>query len=238
MTGKLYVIGVGPGDPELMTLKANRILREVDCLCIPKGREEGKSLALSIVREVIDLEGKELIEAYFPMRKTRLPSHGHELDSRWEGISAAILDRLRDGRHVAFVTIGDPTVYSTFFYLHERLLRRAPRLEIEIVPGVSSITASAARAGVPLGLGDGKIAILPANYLDDLHTTLKTFDTVVLMKVHNVFDEVKVVLSNLGLMEQALYVSRVGMPEERVFRSLLSVTRDALDYFSMVIVRK
>ncbi len=238
MTGRLYVVGVGPGDPELLTIKGVRILREVECLCVPKGKEEGKSLALSIVRKAVDLEGKELIEAYFPMRKTAQPDPGRGLDSEWDRTATAILDRLHTGNRVAFITIGDPTVYSTFFYLCDRLLQKEPRLEIEIIPGVSSVTASAARAGVPLALGDERIAILPANYLDNLRETLQCFDTVVLMKVHKVFEEVKTAIADLGLLGHALYVSRAGMSRERVFTNLLSVTRDDLDYFSMVIVKK
>jgi precorrin-2/cobalt-factor-2 C20-methyltransferase len=238
MTGKLYVIGVGPGDPELVTLKGARILRDVPCVCVPKGREEGRSLALSIVGRVVTMEGKDVIEAYFPMKKTARACHGQELDERWAKTVAAVLGRLRSGTDVAFITIGDPTIYSTFFYLYDRLVETAPELEIEIVPGVSSINAAASRAHIPLGLGDGKIAILPANYLDDLRTALQRFDTVVLMKVHKVFEEVKSVLSQLNLLDHATYISRAGMADERVSADLASVAREDLDYFSLVIVRK
>src|SRR5512137_1723406 len=108
MTGKLYVVGVGPGDPELVTLKGARILREVNCVCVPKGREEGRSLALSIVRKVVDMEGKEVIEAYFPMKKTVQPDHEGELEAKWKKTVAAVLERLNTGKDVVFVTIGDP----------------------------------------------------------------------------------------------------------------------------------
>jgi precorrin-2/cobalt-factor-2 C20-methyltransferase len=82
-SGKLHVIGVGPGDPELLTIKGMRILNEVSCVCVPKGREEGNSLALSIVKRIVNLKGKEIIEAYFPMKKTKNPDHGNELDPKW-----------------------------------------------------------------------------------------------------------------------------------------------------------
>jgi precorrin-2/cobalt-factor-2 C20-methyltransferase len=238
MTGKLYVIGVGPGDPELITIKGARILGNVDCLCVPKGREEGKSLALSIVRRIVNMEGKEVIEVYFPMKKTARAGHGQELHAGWTKAVATVLDRLRSGRDVAFITIGDPTIYSTFFYLYDRLIESERSLEIEIIPGVSSITAAASRAHIPLGLGDGKIAILPANYLDDLKAALERFDTVVLMKVHRVFEEVKSTLSGLGLLASAVYVCRAGMADEQVSFDLSSVRPEDLDYFSMVIVKK
>jgi precorrin-2/cobalt-factor-2 C20-methyltransferase len=238
MEGKLYVIGVGPGDPELLTLKAVRILEKAECLCVPKGKEEGQSLALSIVRKAVDLGDKEIIEAHFPMQKTAQRDHAKELDSKWEIASREIADRLKRGTDIAFITIGDPTIYSTFFYLYDRLTTMVPGVDIEIIPGVSSINASAARAHLPLGLGNGKIAVLPANYLADLRTTLEQFDTVVLMKVHQVFQEIKEILSELNLLENAVFISRAGMEDESVHRDLSRLSPENLSYFSMVIVKK
>jgi precorrin-2/cobalt-factor-2 C20-methyltransferase len=194
MTGKLYVIGVGPGDPELLTLKSVRILKETQCIFVPKGREEGSSLALSIMRGAVSLDGKKIVELHFPMMKTaphpaplprgereELPAR--ELDTKWNEAVHAIVPVLEQGKDAAFITIGDPGIYSTFFYLYDKLLERIPALVIEIVPGISSINAAAAQAGLYLGLGNERIAILPANYLDSLEETLEKFDTVVLMKV-------------------------------------------------------
>ena len=236
MKGTLYVIGVGPGDPELLTLKAARVLREVRCICVPKGREEGSSLALSIVERALDLDGKEIVEAHFPMKKTKTPDG--ELDAKWDATVRAVQERLQRGSDVAFITIGDPTIYSTFFYLYDRLLETDPALQIEIIPGVSSINASAARAKVSLGLADEKIAILPATYTDDLREVLEKFDTVVLMKVHKVFDEVRAVLDGMGLADKAVYVSRAGMADERIFGDIREVRESDRNYFSMLIVRK
>lgn len=238
MIGKLFVIGVGPGDPELISVKGARILREIGCICVPKGREEGKSLALSIIRKIVDLKGKEIVEAHFPMRKTARPGYQAELNAKWKATVAAVLGRIREGTDVAFVTIGDPTIYSTFFYLHDQLVESCPGLNIEVVPGVSSINASAALGRIPLGLGNGTIAILPANYLDNLETVLDRFDTVVLMKVHKVFEEVKKILDTLGLTKKAIYVSRAGMKDELVCTDINVLDAEGLDYFSMVIVRK
>jgi len=238
MTGKLYVIGVGPGDPELVTLKSLRLLREVPCICVPKGREEGSSLALSIVKQVIDLEGKEIIEAYFPMRKTRGSDRQCDLDTKWHETVETVLSRLSRGTDMAFITIGDPTIYSTYFYLHDRLLELNPDIPIEIVPGVSSINTAAARAGLFLGIADERIAILPANYPGSLQETLKQFDTVVLMKVHKAFSSVKKTLSDMDLLEKAVYIVKAGMEDEKIFHSMKDVTEDDLNYFSMVVVRK
>lgn len=238
MTGKLYVIGVGPGDPELLTLKGVKILREVSCICVPKGREEGSSLALSIVKQVVDLENKEIIEAYFPMRKTRGSSQQCDLDTRWHETVEAVLSRLSKGTDTAFITIGDPTIYSTYFYLHDRLLELDPEISIEIIPGVSSINTAAARAGLFLGIADERIAILPANYPGGLKETLEQFDTIVLMKVHKVFASVKKMLSDMNLMEKAVYIVKAGMEDEKIFHSIKDVKEDDLNYFSIVVIRK
>ncbi|MBI5075191.1 MAG: precorrin-2 C(20)-methyltransferase [Nitrospirae bacterium] len=238
MPGKLTVIGVGPGDPELLTLKGLRILKAATCIFVPKGREEGSSLALSIISSLLDLSGKEVIEAYFPMRKTRGSAEQGDLDAQWQKTVENVLVRLDSGIDVVFITIGDPTVYSTFYYLHERLLALNPDITVEIIPGVSSIMASAARAGVYLGIADERIAVLPANYLANLNDTLQKFDTVVLMKVNKVFEQIRQKLSEMQLTDKAVYIVRAGMEDEKIFRSLKDVTDNDLNYFSMVIVKK
>jgi precorrin-2/cobalt-factor-2 C20-methyltransferase len=255
VTGKLSVIGIGPGDPELLTLKAVRIIKASEVICVPKGRQEGSSLALSIVEKAVPLDGKEIIEAHFPMKKTRKSAEvqqcrsaevkktsslhaDDELDAKWNETAGEILDRLNERKEVAFLTLGDPTIYSTFYYLYDRLLEVEPDLHIEIVPGVSSINASAARAGISLGLGNEKIAVLPANYMDNLRSTLEAFDTVVLMKVNKVLNDVVSLLSEMGLIEKAVCVSRAGMDDEEIVSDIRDISQDALNYFSMIIVRK
>ncbi len=249
MPGRLYVIGVGPGDPELLTLKAVRIIKSVPVLCVPKGREEGTSLALSITQGALSTEGKQIVELHFPMEKTAphpgpLPRGEREialsadLESKWDAAVETVLKQLDEGKDAAFITIGDPAIYSTFFYLYDRLRERRPSLDIEIIPGISSITAAAARAGLSLGLGNERIAVLPANYLDSLQETLERFDTVVLMKVNKVYEAVRDLLVRMQLTAGAVYVARAGMEDERIVRDIRQVRSDDLDYFSLVIVRK
>lgn len=249
MAGRLFVTGIGPGDPELLTLKAARVIKESPVLCVPKGREEGVSLALSIVEKAITLDGKEIIEAHFPMVKTRgkgmarYPqgaSHApiNDLDDKWSETAGKILEKLKAGTDVAFLTLGDPAIYSTFFYLYEKILAAMPELIIEIVPGISSINASASRLNMSLGLGNDRIAILPANYMSDLKTVLGAFDTVVLMKVNKVFNEIRETLSEAGLLDNAKCISRVGMKDEKIFGNIREIEREELNYFSIVIVKK
>jgi len=240
MSSTFYVIGVGPGDPELLTLKALRILKGVPCICVPKGREEGSSLALSIVQKALSLEGKDIIEAHFPMRKTKSAqrSKDFELDAKWNETAENVLNRLNKGIDVAFITLGDPTIYSTFFYLYDRLLELSPNLKIEIIPGVSSINASAAKAGISLALADEKIAILPANYIENLKELLEKFDTVVLMKINKVFDKVLGVLEEMHLTGNAVYVSRAGMEDEKILKDIRKIKEGDLNYFSIMIIKK
>ncbi|MEW6609561.1 MAG: precorrin-2 C(20)-methyltransferase [bacterium] len=240
MTGKIYVIGIGPGDPELLTLKAVRILKEAPCICVPRGKEDGNSLALTIVEKAIDLQGKEIIPAYFPMRKTRdsQKSGQDEIESRWNETIEKILNRINRGMDVAFITLGDPTIYSTFFYLYPRLLELSDEIVTEIIPGVSSITAGGAKAKLPLALGDETLMIVPANYMSRVKELLLRFDTIVLMKVNKVFDEVVILLEEMGTLDKAIYVSRAGMTDEKIIRDLKQVKETDLDYFSLIIVKK
>lgn len=247
MPAKLRVVGIGPGDPELLTLKAVRVIKECPVICVPKGREEGSSLALSIVQQAVSLEGKEIVETHFPMMKTRKregPGAGSqgsgedELNQKWSEAAQRILTKLREGSNVAFLTLGDPTVYSTFFYLYDRLLDLLPGLEMEIIPGVSSINASAAAAKISLGLGNENIAVLPANYMDNVKSALEMFDTVVLMKVNKVLDEIRQILDGMGLLGHAVCVSRVGMEDETIYNDVRLIPQEELNYFSMLIVRK
>lgn len=238
MSGTLYAIGVGPGDPELLTLKAVRIIRETPCLCVPKGREEGSSLALDIVSKVISVDDKEVIHAHFPMKKTKSPEHLYSLNAKWHETVEAILSRLNKGIDIAFITIGDPSIYSTFFYLYDKLLELNPALKISIIPGVSSINASAASASLSLGLADEKIAIIPATYADNLKNIFNAFDTIILMKVHNVINELIPILDELNLIEKSIYISRVGMEGETVSRDIRKLTKEDMNYFSLLIVKK
>lgn len=228
--GKLYAVGIGPGDPELMTLKAIRIIESADVLCAPKGRKAGESMALGIVEQAVDLAGKKVMEVHFPMTKS---SQREALKPAVE----AVLRVLREGKDITFVTLGDPMLYSTFFHLYDALLELDGDVDIEIVPGVSSINASGARAKRSLALSGEKLAVLPAAYVDDLGDVLEEFDAVVLMKVHSVFDKVRGILADKGMLERAVYVSRAGMPDETV-KLLGDVLPEDLNYFSTIIVRK
>ncbi len=230
MTGKLYGVGVGPGDPELMTLKAVKVLKRVSVLCAPdSGRE---SRALEVVRRAVKREFR-LLRPHFPMTKKR-----EVLEKAWQRASEAIYRELRKGEDVAFVTIGDPTFYSTFTYVMERIKSAHPEVEIEVVPGVTSVTACAANLGIPLVSGGESLAVVPAAYgTDNLELLARNFDTVVLMKVSRSFDSILERLRQTGLDKRAVFAAKCGTP---AFTSgePQSLRGRKVDYLSMILLRR
>ena len=231
--GTLYGVGLGPGDPELVTLKARRIMRQVSTLLLPVRRDGDDGYAWSIAAPHLEPGRQEIVRLPFPQARG-----DSELDRQWERHGDRVLGLLADGRDAAFLTEGDPLLYSTFTQLALRLRALAPELPIEIVPGVSSITASAAAAGEPLVARGGRLAVLPSVYgTDELRRVLAEFDTVVLLKVNRVLGEIVAVLEELDLVERALLVERCGRPEQRIVRGLAGFA-EPVDYFSLVIVRR
>lgn len=230
---KIYAIGVGPGDPELLTRKAERIIREVPVICAPTANPADSSYALSIVEPLLDRNRQEIIVQVFPMRKDQ-----EGLAEFWEEAAAEVVEKVREGKDVAFITIGDPFLYSTFLYIYRIFREGYPDIPVEVVPGISSINAAAVAAGVPLGMASERIAVIPAAFEEDLRKTLTEFDTVVLMKVSRVFDGIYALLQELGLENKGVYVSRVGSPEEEVVFDLASLVGRKLDYLSLLIVKK
>jgi precorrin-2/cobalt-factor-2 C20-methyltransferase len=233
----LYGVGIGPGDPELITLKAVRILKGVDVIAVPKSKEEATSLALDIIRGVLDLKDKEVVELIFPMKRNQM-----ELVEAWEESRMQVIERLEGGRDVAFITIGDPLFHSTFIYLLEALCRESPEnrfYNIEVIPGVSSINAASALSCTPLAKSGERMAVIPATYGDEkLKETIEEFDTVVLLKANKAIDGIITVLEESGLKENAVFVSRAGLAGERVTRDLYSLKGKELDYFSIIIIKK
>lgn len=217
-----------------MTLKAVRALKAADVIAIPKSKEESDSIALSIAKGAVNLAGKETLELMFPMTKDK-----EVLGRAREDAAIAIADRLKAGKNVVCITLGDPLFYSTFSYLIPLVREKLPQAEMKIIPGISSVMASAAAAIMPLAEADEKLAVIPATYEPEkIRGILNDFDTIVLMKVNKVFDKVLGLLSELGLKDRAVFVERCGGDKQRVVRNLDSLKGEKLDYLSMVIVKK
>jgi precorrin-2/cobalt-factor-2 C20-methyltransferase len=233
--GTLYGVGVGPGAPDLLTVRAIRTLKEAQVLALPRSSDFGASMAWSIVKSTIgSIEGQERLFLTFPMSKDPdrvRPAVERALDE--------IGQRLERGLSVAFATEGDPSLFSTFIYLRREALRRWPSLRVEVVPGVSSIAAAPAVTGVPLADGQERIAILPANYgVDDLVDVLRKFDTTILMKIGSEMPRVVEALERAELVDKAVFVSKATMSEERIVRDVRGIQEERGDCFAMVIVAK
>lgn len=153
--GKLYGIGVGPGDMELLTLKAARILKEVDVICAPHAGTEKESIALSIIQPLLDEREKKamVVQPLFPMKEDV-----NHLKKHWMEAAFIISDYLNHGKDVAFITLGDPSIFSTFTYVQKNL---DGKYDIEVIPGITSFTACAAAIGEPLIEKDETLTIVP-----------------------------------------------------------------------------
>lgn len=232
--GVLYGVGVGSGSPELLTLQAIRVLKEVDVIAVPKSKEEAESRALSIIEKVVDLRDKEVLELVLPMIKDK------DMLVRARRDAADILsERLRMGKDVAYATLGDPLFYSTFSYLMPLVVELLPGVNIRVIPGITSINTASARLLLPLAEADERVAIIPATYtVGEIKRVLKGFDTVILMKVNRVMDKVLGILDELDLKGKAIFISRAGWPEEVIIRDTGSLRGKGLDYLSMVVVKK
>ena len=236
-TGTLYGVGVGPGAPDLLTLRAERILRTCPVICLPMSAH-GQNFAGSIIDHLLDHERQEVLQVQFPMQRDPILA----LTARKQA-TAQVLERLYAGLDVAFATEGDPLLYSTFGYLLEAVKKEAPDIAVEVVPGISSITAAAASAGLPLAAWDERVAIIPAAHalrqtdLGGLRQILQLFDTVVLLKVNTVFDALLDALEEADLAQHAIFVHRCSTDREEIVYDLTRLRQQKLDYFSLVIAR-
>ena len=229
----VYAVGVGPGDPELLTRKAERILRSVDVILAPVSNPGEASVALGTIKEFIDESRQEIIVHQFPMTSDRA-----RLIPAWQEAAALIADHAEAGRSVAFITIGDPLFYSTFIYLLRILREQWPQFPIEIVPGISSINAAAAEAALPLVEGDEKMVVIPATTgIEQIITALAHYETVVLLKVKPVFSEIIALLRATGREQSTVFVERVGSPRQKILTDFSEISAHSPDYLSLMIIK-
>ncbi len=229
MSGRLYGIGVGPGDPELLTLKAVRLISEADVIAYPAPADGTASMARAIAQPHIP-QGKTEIVIETPMIPGRFPAN-----DVYDRYAVEIAEHLNAGRDVAVLCEGDPFLYGSFMYLFGRL---AQDFESEVVPGVSSLGACAARAGQPLVSRNQVLSIVPAPLDEaDLEARIAAADAVAIMKVGRHLEKVRTVLGRLGRLESAVYVERATLADEKVMPlSELEATR--APYFSMILSRR
>ncbi|MDO7487204.1 precorrin-2 C(20)-methyltransferase [Peribacillus sp. NPDC096622] len=231
--GTLYGLGVGPGDPELITVKAFRVIQESPVIAYPKKRKGSKSYAHRIVEVYIRPEEKDMLGLVFPMTKDQAI-----LDREWNGTVEKVWQKLNEGKDVAFVTEGDPLLYSTFIHMMKLMQELHPEVEIKTVPGISSFNGSASRLGIALADGDDHVAIVPAR--DDYEAMKKAIedhDAVVFIKVAKVIDLMITVLKDLDLLDKASVVTKVTSDEEVIWK-VSELEGLELEYLTLMVVRK
>jgi len=230
--GQLYAIGIGTGDSELLTLKAVRLIKEADVIAIPeKTKGQADSFAWDIVSGAISVEELKGQPCFFHFPMTRDASVNVPA---WQEAAQTILASLQMGKSVAFITEGDPSVFSTWAYIQEELAYIAPLVVPIIVPGITSITAVPAATKIPLADGKERFCVVPATYgIECLERLVKDFDTIMLIKAGRTIAQLSSKLKQLGLEECATYVSHASTDREEIYSKLDDVPEENR-YFSMV----
>ena len=224
--GTLYGLGVGPGDPELLTLKAVRLLREADVVAVPD-KGSGEKTALRIVQAYVT--DKTILPCVTPMVRDQAV-----LDAAHDRIAADLCALLEEGKNVAFITLGDPTVYATYMSIHRRVLARG--YEAVLVPGVPSFCAVAARLNTSLCEQSQRLLIVPASH-KDMEDCLNVDANLVFMKAGREIGALKEKLADHGLLENASLVANCGMEGEQVWEHFADMPENT-GYFSVVVVKK
>lgn len=225
--GKLYGIGVGVGDPENITLKAIKVLRDIDVIVLPEAKTGEGSTAFDIVKEYIK-EDVEQIFLEFPMIK--------ELETRKifrKNNADIIKNELEKGKNVAFLTIGDPMTYSTYNYVLEYLDKDTI---VETVAGINSFNSIAARLNIPLVIGDEDLKVISVNKNTDFHKEIENNDNLVFMKISRSFDKIKKAILETGNKDNLIIVSDCGKDTEKVYTDIEKM--EEVPYFSTLIFKK
>lgn len=240
MAGTFYVVGVGPGDPQLLTLKAAKILERCPNWFVPSAFENGGSMALNIVEGVVESAGKNILNHKFPMKQVhRGKDVDKEVKAAWSKAAETIISYLQQDQDVVFPTLGDPAIYSTGFYVCETLQEYGTSFQVEIVPGVSAIGAASAVSSLPLCLGDERLVVIPATFENSkIKDILDLCEVAVFMKVHKVMPRLVSLLEELDLIKNAVLVERCSLDDQRVWSDVREAVNCDLHYFSTMVVRR
>ena len=236
----LYCVGCGPGDPELVTIKAINLIKNADIIFTPTARENKPSVALKIVEKYVS-ERTEVRQLIFPMTKDVT-----KLKESWKNNAKEILEAVKGGKKAVYLTVGDPSLYSTWIYIHKEIQANHKDVEVEIVPGITSIFSFSAELKTPVGEGEEIIGIIPACYnLDRLKTAAECCDTLVFLKDGRYFNSVIDILMESNFPDDSdVYIAQdVSTNAESVKkRKLVDISRDKNEnndkYFSIMIAKK
>ena len=236
---KLFCVGCGPGDPELLTIRALNLITEADVIFVPTSKVDKPSIALSIVAKYIK-ETTKIINLVFPMVKDK-----DSLKDYWEKNTLEISQMVRTGKKTLYLTVGDPSLYSTWIYIHKELKKNHKDIEIEIIPGITSIFAFAAESKISLVEGNEHLSIVPACYdLNKVKNTVKASDTIVFLKDGRYFDNVIEMLSDSGFGEETQIAiaqdvsTKENILEIKHLKDLKGKKQPSQKYFSIMVVKR
>ncbi|MDW0149616.1 MAG: precorrin-2 C(20)-methyltransferase [Nitrososphaeraceae archaeon] len=236
---KLFCVGCGPGDPELLTIRALNLITEADVIFVPTSKLDKPSIALSIVAKYIK-ETTKIINLVFPMVKDK-----DSLKDYWKKNTLEISQMVRTGKKTLYLTVGDPSLYSTWIYIHRELKKNHKDIEIEIIPGITSIFAFAAESKISLVEGNEHLSIVPACYdLNKVKNTVKASDTIVFLKDGRYFDNVIEMLSDSGFGEETQIAiaqdvsTKENILEIKHLKDLKGKKQPSQKYFSIMVVKR
>ncbi len=232
MTGKLYGVSLGPGDPDLMTRRAWGLLQSDAYWTYPVKKKNKGSYALQIALQAGLTEPENSTELIFPM------THDREILAKyWLQAAQTVIKILQQGHDAIFLVEGDASTFSTFQHLAKTVKGLDETIEIETIPGVPSFNAAAARAEMPLADTDDTVAIIPAGYgLKMIDSMLNDFDTLVLLKVKPILDDIIDLLQQKKLLENSCFIEKAGSPEERIVHDVASLYGEKVNYLSLMMI--
>ena len=236
---KLFCVGCGPGDPELLTIKALNLIKDADVIFVPTSKSDKPSIALSIVAKYINKSTK-IINLVFPMIKDK-----NSLKEYWKKNTSEISEMVRTGKKTLYLTVGDPSLYSTWIYIHRELKNNHKDIEIEIIPGITSIFAFAAESKISLVEGDEHLSVVPACYdLNKVKNTVKSSDTIVFLKDGRYFDNVINMLSETGFSDESQIAiaqdvsTKENILEIKQLKDIKGKKQPSQTYFSIMVVKR
>jgi precorrin-2/cobalt-factor-2 C20-methyltransferase len=233
MKTKLFGIGVGPGDPEYLTLKAKRLINSVDVLLCPTKKEGADSFAFEIVKPNLENDQVKIVDLVFPMHYDT-----GDLESKWKKNGELITSYLKEGKTCGFITLGDPTVYSTFIYTLPYI--DASVMDLEIVPGITSFCAVASEIKQPLMVWEESLKVMPVrkNCGDTLIKAIEDHDNLVLMKPSTDPEAIVKALKHHKLEDKFMLISRVGTESSQLIRDIKTLENMKLPYLSTMVIKK
>ena len=237
---QLTGIGVGPGDPDLLTVKAVKAIQDADMIMCPASAEDRPSIALSVVDTLIDKsKNQEIVKLIFPMTKDKAI-----LEAHWKENSRIMAEKVLSGKNVVYLTVGDPYLYSTWIYMHREISKKHPEMKITVIPGIVSMFTFASKVGISIAEGAEKVSIIPSCYdLSSVKEIAKNSEVLVFLKDGRYFDQVIELVSESGFPEDSIFAigQDLGTDKEIIRKLRLGDVNDdtlTTKYFSILVIKR